>query len=426
MKVKSKKLSDTRVEITVTLEKTDLEKARKIAVERLTKEVKLEGFRKGKAPKELVEKVLDPKAVDQETIDIAVRSTVPSAFNQVEKSPLVIPKVNVTKYVPGESAEYTAEADILPEIKLGDYKNLKVKKGENKVEKKDIDEIVENIRKAYAEKTVEKKKAELGDEVIIDFVGKKDGEAFQGGTAKDYHLALGSKSFIPGFEEGIVGHESGDKFDLNLTFPKDYGEKSLAGQKTVFEVLLKQVNVVKLPKLDADFAKKCGPFKSMDDLRADIEKNLKAQNEHRIMERFKDDLVEALVKSSTFSAPEILIEDQLRAIRTDMERNAASQGQKFEEYLKANGMTEKEWEKQAREVAIKRVEASLVLQVLANETKITVSDDEVMAKVMELRDVYKKSPEALKNLKDPRVKMDIRNRMAIEKTLDLLVEVNNK
>lgn len=426
MKVKSKKLSDTRVLVTVTLDKQDLEAARVKAVERLVKEVKLEGFRKGKAPRELAEKVLDKNLVSQETIDIAVRTTVPTAFNQVEKSPLVIPKVNVTKYVPEESAEYTAEADILPEIKLGDYKNLKVKKPELKVEEKDIDEIVENIRKAYAEKKAEKKAAALGDEVIIDFVGKKDGEPFQGGTAKDYHLELGSKSFIPGFEEGIVGHEPGDKFELSLTFPKDYHEKSLAGQKTVFEVLLKQVNVVTLPKLDADFAKKCGPFKDMKALRADIEKNLAAQNAHRLDEKFKDDLVEALVKKSTVSAPEILIEDQLRFIRSDVERNAAASGQKLEDYLKANQMSVDDWEKQAHEVAEKRVKASLVLQILARDAKIEVSDDEVIAKIAELRDVYQKSPDALKNLKDPRVKMDVKNRMTIEKTLDFLVKANSK
>ena len=424
MKVKSKKLSDTRVEITVTLDKNDLKIAKEKAIERLTKEVKLEGFRKGKAPKNLAEKTLNPNDVINETIDIAVRTTVPAAFEQAEKSPLVVPSVNVTKYVPEESAEYTATADILPEVKLGEYKNLKVKKPENKVLKKDIDEIVENIRKAYAEKKVEKKKAELGDEVIIDFVGKKDGEPFKGGTAKDYALVLGSKTFIPGFEDGIVGKESGDKFDLPLTFPKDYGEKSLAGKKTVFEVLVKQVNVITLPKLDADFAKKCGPFKNMDELRADIEKNLKAQNEHRLNEQFKDDLVEALVKASKVQAPEILISDQLRLVKTDMERNAASAGQSFEEYLKANDVDEKQWEKDAREVAEKRVKASLVLQILARNEKITVTDDEVMAKIIELRDVYKNSPEALKNLKDPRVKMDIRNRMTIEKTIDFLVNAN--
>lgn len=425
MKVKSKKLSDTRISITVTLDKNDLAAAREKIIDRMIKEVKLEGFRKGKAPRNLAEKALNPNDVEKETLDFAVRSTVPAAFNQVEKSPLVIPNVNVTKYVANESAEYTAEADILPDVKLGDYKKLKVKKPENKVSEQDINEIVENIRKAYAEKKATKKKAELSDEVIIDFVGKKDGEAFQGGTAKDYHLELGSHSFIPGFEEGIVGHESGDKFDLDLTFPKDYHEKSLAGAKTVFEVLLKQVNTINLPKLNADFAKKCGPFKDMKELRADIEKNLKAQNEHRITEKFKDDLVEALVAASEVSAPEILIEDQLRLVKNDIERNAAATGAKLEDYLKQNNLTKAEWEKQAREVAEKRVKASLVLQILARDAKIEVSDDDVLAKIAELRDVYKKSPEALKNLKDPRVKMDVKNRMVIEKTLDFLVKANS-
>ena len=425
MKVKSKKLSDTRVEITVTLDKHDLEIAKQKAVDQLIKEVKLEGFRKGKAPRELAEQVLNPNDVSQHAVDIAVRTSVPAAFQQVEKSPLVIPQVNVTKYVPGESAEYTATADILPEVKLGDYKNLKVKKQEVKIAKKDVDDIVENIRKAYADKKVEKKPAALGDEVIIDFVGKKDGEPFQGGTAKDYTLALGSHTFIPGFEEGIVGKSSGDKFDLPLTFPKDYGEKTLAGAKVIFEVLVKQVNVVTLPKLDADFAKKCGPFKSMDELRADIEKNLKAQDEARLNEKFKDDLVEALVKCSKVSAPDILISDQLRFIRSDLEQSAASAGLKTEDFLKSNGTTLEAWEKDASALAEKRVKASLVLQILAQTENITVADDDVLAKIAELRDVYKKSPEALKNLKDPRVKMDVRNRMTIEKTLDYLVKENS-
>ncbi|MBR3204147.1 trigger factor [Candidatus Saccharibacteria bacterium] len=425
MKVKSKKLSDTRVEIKVTLEKEDLEKAKEKAILRLSKEVKLEGFRKGKAPKNLVEKAINPNDLNNETIDIAVRTTVPLAFQEAEKSPLVVPSVNVTKYVPGETAEYTATADILPEVKLGDYKNLKVKKEENKVEKEEIEEIVKNVQKAYAEKKAEKKKAEDGDEVIIDFIGKKNGEPFKGGTAKDYKLVLGSKTFIPGFEEGIVGKEPGDKFELKLTFPKDYGEKSLAGEKTVFEVLLKQVNKIILPELNDDFAKKCGPFKNMGELRADIEKNLKAQNEHKINEKFKDDLVEELVKKSTVSAPDILISDQLRMIKGDMERNAATSGLTFEKYLEMNQMSEKEWEKQSKEIAEKRVKASLVLQVLAGEEKISVSDEEVLAKIAELRDVYKKSPEALKNLKDPRVKMDIKNRMTVEKTLDFLVKENS-
>lgn len=421
MKTTTKKLSDTKIEIKVTLDKNDLAVAHKKAVEKLSKEIKLSGFRKGKAPTDLVEKSIDPNELSTTTLDIAVRTSVPLAFKDAEKAPLVVPNVNVTKYVPNELAEYTATADILPEIKLGDYKNLKVKKLENKVTKKDIEDVLNNIARAYAEKKATKKKAELNDEVVIDFVGKKDDKAFPGGSAKDYPLTLGSKSFIPGFEEGIVGHEPGDKFNLELTFPKDYAEKTLAGQKTVFEVLLKQVNEIKTPKLDDELAKKCGPFKNIDELKADIEKNLKAQNEHKISEQFKDALVSALVKVSKVSAPEILISDQLRLIKDDVTRNAAAHGLSFEDAIKQSGQTLEAWEKEAKEIAKDRVEASLVLQILANEEKITVDDETVAAKIEEIKEIYKKSPEALKNLKDPRVKNDIKNRMIIEKTLDFLV-----
>lgn len=425
MKIKSKKLSDSRVEITVTLDKEDLKPARDKALEKLAKEIHVEGFRKGKVPTDIAAKFIPENDLNAESIDIAVRTTVIEAFKQAEKSPLVIPSVNVTKYVPDEMAEYTATADIVPEVKLGDFKNLGVKRPTAKVLAKDIDEVLGNLSSSFAEKKVVKREAKLGDEVIIDFVGKKDGEAFSGGSAKDYRLTLGSNTFIPGFEDGIVEHEPGDKFELELTFPKDYGVKSLAGAKTVFEVLLKQVNEIKKAELTDELAKKCGPFKTLDELKTDIKKNLEAQSAHRTEEKFKDDLIKALVKNSKVPAPEILIDDQMRMIREDMTRNAAAQGMNFEDYLKQNGETMENWEKQAREIAAERVKASLALQTLATEQKITVSDDLVMAKIAELKDVYKKSPEALKSLKDPNVKMDIRNRMIIEKTLDFLVKSNS-
>ncbi|MBR3248794.1 trigger factor [Candidatus Saccharibacteria bacterium] len=425
MKTKVKKLSDSRVEITVTLEAKDLAAAREKAVERLSKEVKVEGFRKGKVPAKVAEKFIPENDLNMETIDLAVRETVVEAFKKESKSPLAIPNVNVTKYVPGESAEYTATADILPEIKLCDYKKLGVKKPETKVTAKDINEVLDNLANSFAEKKVVRRAAKLGDEVVIDFVGKKDGEAFKGGSAKDFKLTLGSNTFIPDFEDGVVGHEAGDKFELKLTFPKDYGVKDLAGAKTVFEILVKQVNEVTKAKIDDEMAKKCGPFENLDALKADIKKNLQAQNEHRAEETFKDELVKALIKKSTVPAPEIMIEDQMRAIRDDISRNAAAQGMEFEEFLEANGETEENWEKEAHEVAEMRVKGSLALQTLAVKEKIFASDEEVAAKIAELKDVYKKSPEAMKSLKDPNVKMDIKNRLTIEKTLDYLVKMNS-
>lgn len=424
MKTKFKKLSDSRVEITVTLDAKDLEAAKEKAVEKLSKEIRVEGFRKGKVPAEVAKKFIPENDLNAETIDFAVRSTVIEAFKENEKSPLALPSVNVVKYVPDEMAEYTATADIIPEVVLGDYKKLGVKKPETKISAKDIDGVLNNLANSFAEKKVTKREAKLGDEVILDFVGKKDKKAFEGGSAKDYKLLLGSKTFIPGFEEGIVGHGSGDKFELDITFPKDYGVKDLAGAKTVFEILVKQVNEVTKPEIDDELAKKCGPFKTLEELKKDIEKNLSAQSNHQNEEKYKNDLVDALVKKSKVPAPEILIDDQMRIIRDDITRNATAQGLSFEDYLEKAGETVENWKKEARKVAEQRVKASLALQTLAVKEKITVSDDLVNAKIAELKDVYKKSPEAIKSLKNPNVKMDIKNRMIIEETLNYLVKVN--
>ncbi|MBR3263782.1 trigger factor [Candidatus Saccharibacteria bacterium] len=421
MKTVVKKISDTRVEIKVTLEQSELKDARKKAIARLSQEVKAPGFRKGKVPADIAEKYLHPNDIAQVALDIAVRIAVPKAFIDNKQNPLVVPEVSVNKYVPDESAEFTAVADVLPEVKIGNYKKLGVKKPDVKVSEKEVKEILDNVAAAYADKKVVKRAAKMSDEVIIDFTGKKDGKPFEGGAAHDYKLGLGSKSFIPGFEEGIVGHSVGDKFNLDLTFPKDYHAKELAGKKVTFEVLLKQISEINLPKIDDELAKKCGPFKNIDELKNDIKKNLAAQNEHKAEEKYKDELVEALVKQSKVSAPDILISDQMRFIKDDITRNAAAQGLKFDDYLKQVGKSEKEWEQEAKKVAEARVKASLVLQILARDQKITVSDDDVSAKITELKDVYKKSPEALKNLQDPRVRQDIKNRMTIEKTMDFLI-----
>lgn len=425
MKTKLNKLSDSRIEIVVTLDEKDLKGADEKALEKLAKDVRVEGFRKGKVPAEVARKFVPENELNSEAANIAVRETIVKAFQENDKVPLSTPNVNVTKHVPNEMMEYTATADIIPEIKLGDYKKLGVKKPETKVSEKDINSVLENIANSYAEKKAIKRAAKLTDEVLIDFTGRKDGVAFPGGSAKDFKLVLGSMSLIPGFEDGIVGHEPGDKFTLKLTFPKDYGMQDLAGAKTEFEILLKQVNEITKPEIDDELAKKVGPFKDLKALKEDIKKNLEAQTAQREGEKYKDDLLKALIKKSKIPAPEILINDQLRMIRDDVTKNAASQGIDFDDYLKRTGKSEEDWKKEATKIAEERVQASLALQTMAVENKITVSDKEVEAKIAELRDVYRKSPEALRSLKNPDVKMDIKNRMIIEKTLDFLVKENS-
>ena len=425
MKTKLKKLGGSRVELTATLDADDLKKAEDLAVEELAKEVRVEGFRKGKVPMEVAKKFIPENDLDAKTMDLSVRMTVVSAFEQEKQMPLLRPEISITKFVPGEMLEYVATVEVVPEVTLGDWKNLGVKRETAKIEEKDIKGVLDNIAKSFSEKKAIKRAAKLGDEVIIDFVGKKDGVAFPGGSADNYPLLLGSGNFIPGFEDGIVGHEPGDKFDLELTFPKDYGVEDLAGVKTVFGVLLKQVNEVTEPKIDDELAKKVGPFKDLKALKEDIKKNLAIQTEERLDNKFKDDLIKALVKKSKIGdIPEILVNDQMHGIRENLERNAQSQGMSAEDYLKRGGETMESWEKQAKKVAEENVKASLCLQTLAVTEKVTVDDKLVEAKIAELKDVYRKSPEALKNLKDPAVKQDIKNRLTIEAAIDKLAKAN--
>lgn len=424
MKSTKKKISDTKVELKVTLDAADLERARTAVLADLAKNLKIQGFRKGKAPISMVEQSVSVNEVASETIDRAVRMFMGEAFDGAGLAPIAISGVEVEKYVPNEMAEYKITADILPDVKLGDYKKLKAKMTKTEPTAKEVQEVVDRITDAYSEVTKADRPAKNGDIVIIDFVGKKDGKAFDGGTAKDYRLELGSGSFIPGFEEAIITHEVGDKFNIDLKFPENYHEKSLAGQPVVFEVELKEVDEKKTPKQDDELAKKCGDFKTMDELKADIKKNLETQNFHKANEEYREALVKEFMEKSKVAAPEILIQDQLQFIKNDMTRNAASYGMSFDEYLKNIGQTEEEWEKEARKLAEARVKTSLVLQVLAKEQKISATDEEVEAKIAELRDLYQKSKEALDNLKKPEVKQDIRNRLIIDKTVDFIVDQN--
>ena len=407
------KLNPTSVEIIATLDKEDLEPARLKALTRLANDIKITGFRKGKAPANVVEKHVDAGELATQTLDIAVRSALPKLFDENKIQPISIPHVDVTKYVPGEMAEFTVKADRMPEIKLGDYRKLKVKKPVIETKPADVDDVLGRIAKSFAEKKVVKRGAKLTDEVVIDFVGKKDDKAFDGGTAKDFKLELGSGQFIPGFEDGVVGHESGDKFNLDLKFPKEYHNADLAGAKVVFEVLLKQVNEIVSPKIDDELAKKTGAFQTLKDLKADIKKNLEAQNGRQLEEKYKDDLAMELVAKSKVEAPETLVADQVRFIREDFERN-----------LKSRGATEEFPEEEAKKTAINRVKAMLVLQTLANDLKIKVTDEESDQKLAELKEVYKQNADALKQLDDPRVRADIENRLRVEKTLDALVKAN--
>lgn len=428
MKTSVKNISDTKVELTITLDAEDLAIAEQVATTKLARNVKVPGFRKGKTPVSVAAKNIDPNALQEQTIDNAISKAVAEAFVESKLQALDRPVVEIKKFVPGETLEFTAETEVLPKIKLGDYKKLKATIEKAVVGTKEVDEIVERIRHGISEKTEVKRAAKMGDETVIDFVGKKGGVAFEGGTGNDYGLTLGSGQFIPGFEEGIVGHKPGETFDLKLTFPDDYNNADLKGAKVTFTTTLKSIKEVTLPEIDDVFAAKAGPFKTVAELKSDIKRELTTQKENEAREKLKEDLISQLVAASNVPAPEILIADQAKSIEQDFTNNLMYQGLSLDQYIDNKGFESKQaWlDTEVREVAEKRVKSGLVLAELSKVEKIEATVIELDAKVDSYKQQYANNAEALKQFEQPEVRRDIANRLLTEKTVDRLVELNTK
>lgn len=429
MKTTVEHVSPTKVKLTITLGKPELDAAEQVALTKLAGSVKVPGFRKGKVPASVAAKHLDPNLLAQQTADDALSKAVAEAFLAEDIQALDRPEVELKKFVPGQEMQFTAESQILPKVKLGDYKKLGIKPEVAKATKSDVDEVLERMRDGMSEKKEVSRKAKDGDEVSIDFTGKKDGVAFDGGTAKDYALKLGSNSFIPGFEEGIVGHKAGDEFDLELDFPKDYHVAELAGQKVVFTTKLNTVNELVKPELDDAFAQKADKrFTTFKELRADIESELQRQKEREAGDKLKDRLVEKLIEGSDIPVPQILLDDQARSIEQDMTQNLMYQGITIEQYIANQKFSSRdEWhEKEVLPAAEKRVKAGLALAELSKAEKIEASSEELAEHINLYKQQYANNPDMVKRFDEPEAQRDIANRLLTEKTVERLVELNAK
>ncbi|QQS22260.1 trigger factor [Candidatus Saccharibacteria bacterium] len=428
MKTSVKHLSDTRVVVTITIGQEELTAAEQVALKKLAKSTKVAGFRKGHVPLEVVAKHVDPNTLAQETLDNALSRSVAEAFLGQNIQVLERPAVEVKKFVPGSELEFTAEADVLPHVVLGDYKKLKPLKTSIEVADTHIEEVVERIRKGLATKKTTKQAAVLGDETVIDFVGKKDDVAFDGGAGNDYPLVLGSGSFIPGFEDALVGAKAGEKLDIPLTFPKDYQAEDLAGKKVVFSVTVKKVNNIVLPEENDEFAAKAGPFTSMKELRTDIQSEITAQKEREAADAMKDDLVKQLIAKSKVAVPVVLKDDQIRSIEQDLTQNLMYRGMTIEQYFAQQGYADRDaWVKaEADELAENRIKAGLVLAELSKELKIEATADELVAHLNTYRQQYANNPDMAKRFDEPEIQREVANRLITEKTVEQLVALNSK
>lgn len=425
MKHTLKKSSDTNVHVSVELDSKDLATAKQLAVRELSKSVKVPGFRAGKVPANVAEKHLDPMALANETTENAINIAVNDIAVSEELRILDRPQIDLKDFQPYDSLSFEATIEIVPEVTLGDYKKLKAKRAKSEVADAEVDEVVERMRGQLSEKKAVKRPASSGDEVNIDFVGKRGGTPFDGGTAQGYDLVLGSNSFIPGFEEAIVNHKAGETFDIPLKFPDDYHADNLKGADVVFTVTLNDVKEVVLPEVNDEFAVKVGPFKTVQGMREDIRAELMAQKEKTADDQFKDDLVGELVAVSKVPVPQVLVDDQMRQIEQDAMQNLMYRGMSPEQYVAQQGYKDHdEWrEKEFKVAAERRVQAGLALAELSKTEKIEVTQEELTQRHAQMLDQY---PAMKDQLDTPEARRDLANRVITEKTVDRLVELNSK
>ncbi|MGB3009241.1 MAG: trigger factor [Candidatus Saccharimonadales bacterium] len=420
------KRDETTVTATVVVDESEFTAAKDAAVKQLAKSVKVQGFRKGKVPAKVAEKNIDPATLASEATEYAINRALNDVIALEDLRVLDQPKVDVKKLVPFTTLEFTAVIDVLPEIKLGNYKKLTAKKQPVKVEKSEIDEVIERMRGGFAEREAVEREAKDGDEVIMSFNGRDEqGAEIEGAKGDDYPLTLGSNSFIPGFEEQIVGHKAGEMFDIDVTFPSDYHAEHLKGKKVRFAIDLKKVNEVKLPPVDDAFAKKSGPFNTAKELLDDIKRELTAQKDRQVMDQLKDDLLGELVEKSKVPAPELLVDDQVGAIERDLMQNLMYRGQSLDNYIESRGYKDRDEliAKDLRPMAERRVQSGLVLAELSKIEHIDISKEELEA---ELTKRKTEAPAMAEQLDSPEARRDLANRVITEKTIERLVELNSQ
>ena len=424
MERKVTKLEHSHVQVDVVVDEKTWKDAQEKAFNKLAENVTIDGFRKGKAPKNLVRSKVDPMKV----LDEAINALLPKIYQEIlEKDgirPYARPAVDVTK-VSDTELEVKFILVTAPEVKLGKYKGLQIGKGEVKVTKKDIEEALEGERKNNASLIVKEGEAALGDTVVLDFLGKVNGTPFEGGSAENYELELGSHQFIPGFEEQLVGHKAGEKVDVNVKFPENYTEE-LKGKDAIFECTLHEVKEKKLPELNDEFVKelKIEGVDTVEAFRARKEEDLRRNKENEARREYMAKLVAAIAKDSQVELAEEIVENQVQSRREDMVKRIEQSGLQLAQYLQILGQTEEQFTAQLREQALKETTEYIVLEEIGKAEKIEITDADLEFEFAKLADQYNMKIDDVKKALNNNLD-EFRHNLKMQRIDDLLYNENN-
>ena len=426
MQANLEKINSTKVKLNVEANQAELTQAKDQAIKKLGVNVRLPGFRAGKTPASMLEKAIDPNTLGQETLEIIVNKLYLDAVMANQLRPINTPEITIKTFVPYSELTFDAEVDIVGDVVLGKYKKLGIVKKPVTVTQTEVNDVLKRMQKQLATKNEVKRDAKNEDEVVIDFDGfdAKTNDPINGASGKDYPLILGSNSFIPGFEEGLLGSKANEEKEIKLTFPADYGVASLKSKKVIFKTKVKSVNELVLPKLDDVFAKLVGPFNTVEELKKDIKDELTKTKNDQVLSDFQNAIVEKVVNSSSVDIPERLAEEETARIETEQRQNAAYNGLTWNEYLENQGLNEESFKSLAQEQAKVRIKTGLILGEVASSENISINNEEYNSKINALKKQYASDQKMQEELNNPKNQQDLKNRLMVEKTVEYLVSQN--
>ena len=419
MSLQVEQLEHNMAKLTIEVSAEELEGALQKAYQKQKSRINVPGFRKGKVPRQLIEKMYGPEIF----YDDAANALIPEAYSKAyDESGLEIvsqPKIDVTQIEKGKDFIFTATVAVKPEIKIGDYKGVEIEKIDTTVTDEDVmAEILKDQKENGRKIDVTDRAAQMDDEVTINFEGFVDDVAFEGGKGENYKLTLGSHSFIDTFEDQIVGKNIGDKFDVNVTFPEEYHVEDLKGKPAVFKVELLAISTLELPELDDEFASDVSSFETFAEYKEDKKKTLEVKKEEEAKREKQSKVVEKIAEAAEVEIPEAMIKYNQERIMNEMSQRMMYQGLQMEQYLQLMGTTKEEFLERVKPDAIARIKTSLVLEAVAAAENIVASDDDVDAEIQDMATQYQMKPEELKDMigapELENIKKDIASRKALE------------
>ena len=425
MSVQVEKLEKNMAKLTVEVSAEDFKAAIKKAFNKNKNRFAIPGFRKGKAPQAMIEKMYGEGVFYEDAADEAINASYAEAMKESGLDIVSRPEVTIEKIGKDEPFVYSALVAVKPEVTLGQYKGVEVEKADASVSAEDVEAELKKVQEQNARLlTVEDRGVEDGDQTVIDFEGFVDGKGFEGGKAEDYPLTIGSHSFIDTFEEQLIGKKIGEECEVNVTFPTEYHAADLAGKPATFKVTVKEIKVKELPELNDEFASEVSEFDTLDEYKKDVEKKLAEKKEIEANSKNEDAVVAKVVENATMEIPDKMIDAQAENMVQDMARRMQSQGLSLDMYLKYTGMTVEQMKEQARPDAEKRIRTRLVLEAVAKAENIQISDEKVDEEVAKMAEAYKMEVEKLKEFMGENEKKQMKEDIAVQDAVTLIVDAS--